>query len=416
MKIPAISGKIGNIVYYSTNLTFRQINDMVKRVDNELHNSTTLKEEIQRSLSSNYIKIKEYIVNRDDHFFNSLVLAVYAGEPKWTEIRYEIDGQSYQNVGLLEFNGDEKIFPVDGQHRVEGIKEALKIKPQLSNETISVVLIGHDTSSEGMKNSRRIFSTLNRYAKPVKLGDIIALDEDDIVAIVTRDLLENYQLFVNAKIKFSNSKSIPVNDKKSFTSLMTLYSCHYQLLSVYLERNHILKHSPTKLKEYLKTRPDEHIIEGYNNFLIDFWNQFIHHFYELNEYINSDLENPAEEFRSINNGGNLLFRPVSLLPFIEAISRILILNFNLNINDVLLRFNIVNRAINQDPWNKVIWDPIARKMIIKNQTILKYIFLFIYNPDLLTHKDKKQLFEKYALIHNLSVPEAENNLQHFVIR
>ena len=78
-------------------------------------------------------------------------------------------------------NGKEKIFPVDGQHRVEGIKDALKKNSQLANETVSVMLIGHSTTTEGMKKSRRIFSTLNRYAKPVKLGDIIALDEDDEV-------------------------------------------------------------------------------------------------------------------------------------------------------------------------------------------------------------------------------------------
>lgn len=52
-----------------------------------------------------------------------MVLAVYDGDPQWREIRYEIDGHIYPNIGLLELNGEEKIFPVDGQHRVEGIKK-----------------------------------------------------------------------------------------------------------------------------------------------------------------------------------------------------------------------------------------------------------------------------------------------------
>ena len=189
MKIPAIKGKIGETIYYIANLTFQQINQLVKRVDSELHTSTSLREEIQRSLSDNYIKIKQYILNREDHFFNSLVLAVYDGQPIWTEIRYELEEEWYHNVGVLHFNGEEKIFPVDGQHRVEGIKAALKEKPEIGSETISVILIGHSNSTEGMEKSRRIFSTLNRYAKPVRLGDIIALDEDDVVAITTRILL-----------------------------------------------------------------------------------------------------------------------------------------------------------------------------------------------------------------------------------
>jgi DNA sulfur modification protein DndB len=171
IKIPAIQGKIGNTVYYATNLTFQQISDLVKRVDSELHTSNSLKEEIQRSLTSNYIQIKDYILNREDHFFDSLVLAVYDGEPKWTEVRYEINDETYYNIGLLELSGEEKIFPVDGQHRVEGIKAALQKEPSISEETISVMLIGHSNTPEGRERSRRIFSTLNRYVKPVRLGE-----------------------------------------------------------------------------------------------------------------------------------------------------------------------------------------------------------------------------------------------------
>ena len=50
MKIPAIKGKIGDTVYYTANLTFQQVNQLIKKVDQELHTSTSLREEIQRSL------------------------------------------------------------------------------------------------------------------------------------------------------------------------------------------------------------------------------------------------------------------------------------------------------------------------------------------------------------------------------
>ena len=141
ISIPAIRGKIGNTIYYCTTLTFKQISTMVKKVDGELHTANSLKEQIQRSLTDNYVKIKNYIINRDDRFFDSLVLAVYDGEPIWKEVRYEIDNITYYNVGLLEFSGQEKIFPVDGQHRVEGIRAALLERDDLDNETISVMLL-----------------------------------------------------------------------------------------------------------------------------------------------------------------------------------------------------------------------------------------------------------------------------------
>jgi DNA sulfur modification protein DndB len=233
INIPAIRGKIGTLTYYITVFTFEQIANDVKRINDELHSSTSLRDQIQRSLTDNTHKIKDYILSQSEHFFNSLVLAVYDGEPKWIEMEINFQSNDFYNIGFLQFNGEEKIFPVDGQHRVEGIKEALKENPDLADETIGIILIGHSKTPEGMEKSRRIFSTLNRYAKPVRLGDIIALDEDDIVAIVTRELLETYPLFMGNRVKVSNSKSIPHTDKESFTTLMTLYSCHLELLRAF---------------------------------------------------------------------------------------------------------------------------------------------------------------------------------------
>lgn len=319
MKIPAIQGRIGTTTYYTANLSFLQVSEIVKKIDDELHTSSSLKEQIQRSLTDNYSKIKDYILNKEDHFFNSLVLAIYDGEPKWTEIRYEIDDEQYYNVGLLELNGEEKIFPVDGQHRVEGIKSALAIREELQYETIPVMIISHSNTPQGMERSRRIFSTLNRYAKPVRLGDIIALDEDDAVAIITRDLLESYPLFLNDRIKATNSKSIPSGDKRAFTSLMTLYSCHFELYKAFMFEANI---SDAKAKESLKIRPTDEILDSLRDYIIGFWNMFIATFNELEDYISDDSHDAASEFRSRENGGNILFRPVSLYPLVQVISRI----------------------------------------------------------------------------------------------
>ena len=72
MNIPAIRGKIGNTIYYSANFTFQQINDLVKKVEGEIYTSAPLKERIQRSLTDNSGKIKQYILDRNDRFFNAL--------------------------------------------------------------------------------------------------------------------------------------------------------------------------------------------------------------------------------------------------------------------------------------------------------------------------------------------------------
>ena len=195
--IPAIRGYMGSIIYYTATFTFKQIAERVSPIDDELYTSSSLRDQIQRSLTKNYVSIKNYILTQKEHFFNALVLAIYDGEPTWNELELDFKGIDYYSMGFLRLNGEEKIFPVDGQHRVEGIREAIKENPELEDETITVIFIGHHNDKEGKEKTRRIFSTLNRYAKPVKPGDIIALDEDDTVAIVTRNLLETYPLFIN---------------------------------------------------------------------------------------------------------------------------------------------------------------------------------------------------------------------------
>src|ERR1019366_4366533 len=95
---------------------------------------------------------------------------------------------------IIAFDGSEKLFAVDGQHRVVGIQRAVAAKEALGDEEVCVIFVGHSNDRVGLQRTRRLFTTLNRYAKPVNKTEIIALDEDAAVAIVTRRLLESYRL------------------------------------------------------------------------------------------------------------------------------------------------------------------------------------------------------------------------------
>lgn len=410
IKIPAIRGKIGNTVFYCTTLTFKQVSTMVKKVDNELHTANSLKEQIQRSLTDNYIKIKEYILNREDRFFDSLVLAIYDGDPMWKEVRYEIDDETYYNVGLLELTGQEKIFPVDGQHRVEGIRAALQVNQELGSETISVMLIGHQNTPEGREKSRRIFSTLNRYVKPVRLGDIIALDEDDIVAIVTRELLETYPLFMGNRVKVSNSKSMPQSDKEAFTSLMTLYECHLAIYRTYICQKEQKHYNKTQINEKLKYRPTDETLNEFNQLLIGFWESMRLTFEEIGDYINNNSNNAAEELRSTKNGGNLFFRPIGLLPFVEAVSRISLATNN-SFDEVIAMYANLNRNVHSDLWDMVLWNPMTKKMIMRNQPLVNYLLIKMIDFNILTDREKTSMITKYATIFNITLDQAERRIE-----
>lgn len=408
MNIPALKGKIGDTVFYSANLTMGQISRIVVPVNEELYSAKSLRDQLQRSLNDNYLRIKEYILSHSDRFFNALVLAVYDGDPLWTEIRYELDDESFSNVGILSFNGREKIFPVDGQHRVEGIKAALKENQDLENELLCVMLIGHSDTPDGKEKSRRIFSTLNRYAKPVKLGDIIALDEDDVVAIATRYQLESNPLFMEDRVKATNSIAISVSDKRSFTSLISLYKCNLELFKCFYKQRNGVTLKPNKFKDYLKNRPSDEEINAFNDYLTSFWTHFTQVFPEIGTYIADNRANAAESFRSNDDGGNILFRPVSLTPLISAVVTIALYNNIERLDAVLESYSNIERTVSASPWNRIIWDPIKHQMITRTGELVKFMMISMYDSSLLRPREKEKLIADLQSRLGIEHTEAES--------
>lgn len=399
MKIPAIRATIGDWIYYVTTLTFQQVKDNVSKVDEELHRSESLKELIQRSVTNNYLSIKNYILNQPELFFNSLVLAVYDDYPNWREIEITYDGEETYQLGLLDFPGQHKIFPLDGQHRVEGIKAALEENPQLGSQQIAAIFVGHKNDEMGMRRSRRLFSTLNRYAKPVTMDDIIALDEDDSIAIVTRELLETFDLFTSNRVTKNKNKAIQDNDKTSFTSIITLYDCNYELLKLFRKKRKIEAPNDARdfrtFSEYLKFRPEDIEVELFNNFCTAFWTAFANSFEVIQTYLSNQSQNPAAAFRNSENGGNLLFRPVGLYPIIQAAIEIH-KRTQYDFATIFNQMNELNFSINEKPWRQVVWNPYEHLMIMGNQGITKLLVQFLFDRSILRPFEIRNLQLKYA--------------------
>jgi DNA sulfur modification protein DndB len=399
MKIPAIRAKIGDWTYYTTTLTFKQVNDHVARVDSQLHRSESLKELIQRSVTNNYLSIKEYIINQPELFFNAIVLAVYDDYPVWREIEIKYDGEESYQMGLLEFPGDHKIFPLDGQHRVEGIKAALIERPEFAEQKITAIFVGHKNDENGMRRSRRLFSTLNRYAKPVTMDDIIALDEDDSVAILTRELLETFPLFTQNRVTKNKNKAIHDTDKTSFTSIITLYECNRELLKLFRRKRKTEfpneNRDSKSFNEYLKFRPNNVEVELFNQYCFSFWESFSKEFRVINDYLNIQNANPAKEFRNSETGGNLLFRPVGLYPLIQAAIEIH-KRKQISFDEIFRKLNQINLDLSEKPWPQIMWNNYEKIMIMGNQGITKLFLLYLFDNNILRPFEVRNLKLKYS--------------------
>jgi len=411
--LPALRACMGDWTYYSAIMKFKDIDKRVKYAG-EIHESKGLKDLIQRSLNPRAKEISSYLINQPQHFFNSLIVGVYGGEPQWIELEIsenavipKIPLSEKGILGYLKLSGEETLFALDGQHRVAGIKGALSeisLNDNLFNEEISVIFIGHKNTQEGKERTRRLFTTLNRYAKPVKLSEIIALDEDDIAAIITRDLVEEYELFKNSRLLIAPSLSIPTSSKECFTNIVTLYKSIKDILQVYLKKTDNLK---TSWNNFQKKRPTQEVIDNAKLFIKNVWNEIIKNFPAVCEYLKSEeiKKNKAVSYRH-NNGGHILFRPVGVLTYINAISTLY--KFDQKPEDVIPLLSNIETNIEKEPWKGLFWESANKRMNTKkeNQKIARDLILYMIGFDLKKLKnDKNKLLKNYASALNKEIKE-----------
>ena len=76
----------------------------------------------------------------------------------------------------------------------------------------------------------------------------------------------------------------------------------------------------------------------------------------------------------------------------------------------MTQFRNIDRTVSSEPWNKVIWNPLTHKMVMRNQSLVKYLFIHMYGHNILTNKEKLGLNNKFAAVHNLSLEEVTNIL------
>ena len=407
MKIPVIKGRIGSWIYYVGTMTFDQIasNQINASVD-EIYKATCLSELLQRHLSDNYNSIKNYLLKEPDRFFNAIILAIFDGDPQWLEVEFKGDEKDYTTVGFLEFTGEEKIFPVDGQHRVKGIKEAVAINENLRFETVPVIFIAHDDSPEGRKKTRKLFSTINRRAKPVGASENIALDEDDICSIITRDVVQNFPLFYGKNLTTYEGKQIPVNNKIAFTSIITLYQCVESVVKWQLSKQGI---GGKKYKEYLLYRKEDSVISTMRGIVFDIMEAFVNSTTTIQNYLNNPDDNRAEAFRN-NTGGSMLFRPIALTEYFNA--AIELFDNGYNYVESFKKLNQLPQIISENPWNGLLWD--GTKMVNRvSRATVKSLLIYMVDKRLLSESEYRKMVEQYAATLNIDIDAAQNYLKKF---
>ena len=143
----------------------------------------------QRTLRETRIPaIKNYILNNPKNYTFSSLTASVDGKMKFTPAASLGDDGK---LGRLYINMDSRFLINDGQHRRKAIEEALKEKPDLGHEMISVVFFRDD----GLKRSQQMFSDLNKNAvKPTKSLNILYDHRDEFSKFIV-SLVNDIEVF-----------------------------------------------------------------------------------------------------------------------------------------------------------------------------------------------------------------------------
>ena len=358
LRVPALCAHMGDWIYYAAFLKLRDIAQRVSLAD-EIHKHEGLRDMIQRSITSGHAEsIRNYLISKKQRFFNALVIGVYGGKPNFFELSLnsgprlstsELPDYFEGALGILEFSGSEKLFAIDGQHRVVGIRLAVEQSQKVADDEVIALFVPHSRDEPGMERSRRLFTTLNRYAKPVSKTDIIALDEDDIVAIVTRMLVEEYPLF-KVFLKIKKGKQLQARDTESFTTIEVLYDC----LDTYLN-------DQEPWSEIKRTRPSDAKIKQYYGRAVELWDLVQEYFPEVKRLAESEKDQEiAAEYRGAH-GGHLIFRPIGLVLIVDVIYE-----FVRRGRSLANTVKAVSRApmeLSGKPWNELLWNPVSNRMI-----------------------------------------------------
>ena len=156
---PALRSKMGSWNYYVVKMSARELSESAKYAS-EVYEDRTLDEAIQRVLNESRVKteIVEYLKRQPDRFFSSIVIAALDGDPKFYPVEmtgdpqfaiFSDDRRLNESFGVLKFDGTQKYYALDGQHRLAAIKTLLDRNNPLSdgapedfeNEDFSVIVV-----------------------------------------------------------------------------------------------------------------------------------------------------------------------------------------------------------------------------------------------------------------------------------
>jgi DNA sulfur modification protein DndB len=358
--LPALRGRLGSTEFFLVTMKVRELVDKAT-IPRELEgwHDLTVEEKYQREIDLKRVRklIAPYLANDGDRFFGSIIIAIMNSESlefePITDVAKGLPAlykQASAGIGMLSLSGGEVLVPLDGQHRLKALKYAITGRDdegtnieeitspsiELAQEDVAVILVRYDP-----EKARKIFNKVNRYAKPTSKGQNLVTDDDDVIAVLTRQLVD--EIFQSRMVQLQSntlSKKAP-----EFTTLSTLYEANKKIL---LGAGHHIDQN---------VRPDKTKEKVFWHEIQDIWNSIISGI-ECISAVLYDREPSGDNLRREMRETMLLGKPVAQLAMIGAY---LLLQHSgdtigpvLSHEDICKRLNAIDWSSTAKHWQRVI--------------------------------------------------------------
>ena len=130
----------------------------------------------------------------------------------------------------------------------------------------------------------------------------------------------------------------------------------------------------------------KHVIAAFTQECKGFWDSIVNKCPEIKE------PNVTVGTYRDNNGGLLFFRPIALYPFAKASVRIKE-HYNKSYTQIIESVPTELLWIQSRLWRKIIWDDVAKKMVMGNATQIELMLLYIMAPELLSAKEHQKMID-----------------------
>ena len=380
---PGIKVSMGAWSYTTIKVKFKDLKDTFvfqKYLDPD--NADSLDSKLNREVNEGRVQkdMSEYLKRKPERFYSTIVVAnLVENSENWIDVDENSLPEDIEpeqdRLGYLTFNEDDRHYILDGQHRVASIRNILEgeeedVPEGFGDEELTVNVINREeniSTSEMIVSYRRLFTSLNRNAKPTSKAVNIILDEDDPFALVTRYLIKNFEPFSSRGYLAEENPNIQIEPKNLnnsrasrgqisvFTSLETLYAMNIKLLNSpkFEELN------PASKQEF-KFRPKDRDLEAYEDEAFKIWEAIFQVLPELqNDRTKMRAHNSALDNQEFSDHVYLwpLLQENILAPLVRQLLDNAGVDSNKSYVEILRPLSKIELDFRKSPWNPLILAP-----------------------------------------------------------